>query len=377
MRRFITAVLIVCSLALAPLRAEAIVHFGGAVGTVYGCVNTVIYATLGPPRGGAYVWSPQVTRTYSFGPPTHSGQWVLGNAGPSYFCIYSIFPIIVFPGLLMLMEGSSGNAVVPATVPKTVQPPSVSKQITDLASFLLDLVQSISAKSSSRGTVDSGDVDIHFLENAIVLETSYKEVRERSEARLQEGVQALRDKEDACWSTMVEQARDDLEDIVKKSACGAHYNCGIASTSTVAYSQATSTNVYDIVITAKAGTEEREMILAFNREHSEEALEEYVEDLLEVVTEAIELTTETLDRLRGFKEVIQNANTPENWRIVRERVIQMDAAGVLHNQSDVTDANTQHRQIRTAMEQVESEVIEEWDEEWCQPANWRDHLKEQ
>lgn len=87
-------------------KAEA-VYFGGSVGIIIGCVNTVIYTILGPPRGGPYLWSPSVTKTYSFGPPSHSGQWLLGEAGPSYFCVQSVSPIIVHPGLLMVMMGSS------------------------------------------------------------------------------------------------------------------------------------------------------------------------------------------------------------------------------------------------------------------------------
>jgi len=88
-------------------RAEAVVNFGGSIGTIIPCVNTVIYTVLGPPRGGKYLWSPNVTKTYPFGPPSHSGQWLLGNAGPAYFCLESVLPLIVHPGLLMIMMGSS------------------------------------------------------------------------------------------------------------------------------------------------------------------------------------------------------------------------------------------------------------------------------
>ena len=83
------------------------VYFGGPIGTIIGCVNTVIYTVLGPPRGGKYLWSPSVTQTYAFGPPSHGGQWLLGEAGPNYFCIESVLPLIVHPGLLMVMMASS------------------------------------------------------------------------------------------------------------------------------------------------------------------------------------------------------------------------------------------------------------------------------
>lgn len=108
MKRTFAGVLIALMVLMAtPGRSEAVIHFGGSVGVIMPCVNTVIYVVLGPPNGGPYLWSPSVTKTYSFGPPSHSGQWLLGNAGPSYFCIQSILPLMVHSGLLMLMVGSS------------------------------------------------------------------------------------------------------------------------------------------------------------------------------------------------------------------------------------------------------------------------------
>ena len=98
---------IVVSVSAIPQRTEAIVYFGGAIGRLIYCINNVVYANLGAPRGGPYLWSPKVTKTYSFGPPRHSGQWLLGAAGPTYFCIESVLPLIVHPGLLILFMGSS------------------------------------------------------------------------------------------------------------------------------------------------------------------------------------------------------------------------------------------------------------------------------
>jgi hypothetical protein len=88
-------------------KTEAVVYFGGAIGPLIYCINSVVYVKLGPPRGGPFVWAPKVTKTYEFGPPRHSGQWLLGAAGPTYFCIVSVLPLIVLPGLLMLFVGSS------------------------------------------------------------------------------------------------------------------------------------------------------------------------------------------------------------------------------------------------------------------------------
>lgn len=80
--------------------------FGGEASEVIPCFNTAIYASLGGPRGGPFIWTP-ATQTYRFGPPTHAGQWLLGLSSVPYYCIVSILPVIVFPGIAISMMGSS------------------------------------------------------------------------------------------------------------------------------------------------------------------------------------------------------------------------------------------------------------------------------
>ena len=81
--------------------------WGGQFQQVIPCVNAVTFVLAGPPRGGQYLWTPGVTRTFQYGPPTHPGQYGIGLAGPPYFCIVSAQPILVFPGIIMTMLGTS------------------------------------------------------------------------------------------------------------------------------------------------------------------------------------------------------------------------------------------------------------------------------
>jgi len=105
---------LVASISLLPSLAFAF-PFGGQIHQIIFCYNNAIYVNLGPPRGGPFVWTPS-TRTYRFGPPLHTGQWLLGLAAPPYYCVVSRQPIIVWSGILMTMEGSSG-APAPAYQP--------------------------------------------------------------------------------------------------------------------------------------------------------------------------------------------------------------------------------------------------------------------
>ncbi len=80
--------------------------FGGQINIFRKCYNQALYAQLGPPRGGPYIWRPS-TLTYQFGPPSHTGQWLLGLASVPYYCVVSVQPVIVWPGTYITMMGSS------------------------------------------------------------------------------------------------------------------------------------------------------------------------------------------------------------------------------------------------------------------------------
>ena len=110
-------------LTLLPSLAFAANVFGGKVSTSIPCYNNAIWNTVGAPRGGIYIWTPS-TRTYPFGPPA-TGKWVLGLYGVPYFCIVSLAPLIVFPGITMTMLGSSGPSA--PSVPTSPPPPAPSQ----------------------------------------------------------------------------------------------------------------------------------------------------------------------------------------------------------------------------------------------------------
>src|SRR3989344_3025661 len=101
----VAAVAVSLTLLAAPLVAMAF-PFGGQASMVIPCYNQAIYANLGAPRGGPYIWTPS-TKTYQFGAPTHGGQWLLGLAGAPYYCIVSVQPVIVWPGTYITMMGTS------------------------------------------------------------------------------------------------------------------------------------------------------------------------------------------------------------------------------------------------------------------------------
>ena len=73
-----------------------------------GCFDGVTWVVVGAPRPGWYIHMQGVTRTYTFGPPTHLGQFLLGLYAPKKFCAKNVgMGLITLPGLLITMMGSS------------------------------------------------------------------------------------------------------------------------------------------------------------------------------------------------------------------------------------------------------------------------------
>lgn len=117
------ATLVLVAAITVPISVSAANVFGGKVNPSIPCFNVATWNVVGPPRGGRFIFIPKVTRTYPFGAPG-SGRWTLGLYGIPYFCIVSIAPLIVFPGISMTMEASSGPSAPSAPAPAPAPTPA-------------------------------------------------------------------------------------------------------------------------------------------------------------------------------------------------------------------------------------------------------------
>ncbi|MDO8522537.1 MAG: hypothetical protein Q7S08_04645 [bacterium] len=105
-RRFITSIILCTTLFLSAPSLALAFPFGGQTSLVLPCFNEAILTLIGPPNPGFYLWT-TATQTYSNGPPTHGGQWLLGLTSIPYICLLRVMPIIVWPGIAISMMGSS------------------------------------------------------------------------------------------------------------------------------------------------------------------------------------------------------------------------------------------------------------------------------
>jgi len=100
--------LIVSSFIFWPRLAEAILGgfgFGGIILGVTPCLNGILF-TIGPPRGGLFMWMPG-TLIFAYA-QLRPGPWALGGYTPGGSCILPTVPPIIIPALgTMTMIGTS------------------------------------------------------------------------------------------------------------------------------------------------------------------------------------------------------------------------------------------------------------------------------
>lgn len=88
------------------------IPFGGRILSVTYCTCSFsLMVSVGPPRGGTFIYQPGLSRLYSYYRIFSSGPWVLGTAtGNSTCLIYSGNSCVpVGAGLVMRLVGTSLN----------------------------------------------------------------------------------------------------------------------------------------------------------------------------------------------------------------------------------------------------------------------------
>lgn len=76
---------------LAPLGADAQTPFGGAIISMRPCLYPFggYVVQIGPPTPTTLIYQFGASLSYSFGPPAHPGQWLLGISAPGVSCATS------------------------------------------------------------------------------------------------------------------------------------------------------------------------------------------------------------------------------------------------------------------------------------------------
>lgn len=94
---------VLCALVLIPSIIYGQIPFGGPIIVPTIC-DEGMHITIGPPTPMPLMWVPG-TVSFAFGPPSHTGQFLLGMTGG--FMICTDFGVPINGGLLILFHGSS------------------------------------------------------------------------------------------------------------------------------------------------------------------------------------------------------------------------------------------------------------------------------
>lgn len=75
--------------------------------------------------------------------------------------------------------------------------------------------------------------------------------------------------------------------------------------------------------------------------------------------------------LAEIQQAVAGTNSASAQRFILERIDQLVANRILHNEAQVRQATEQAEEIEGAMNQLLQETKESWEQGWCKPENWR------
>ncbi len=236
-------------------------------------------------------------------------------------------------------------------------------------SYLDQVVQDAAAGAQVAYT----DVGLNFLARSIETERDYKSARESSFRILDAIIEQLKRKESACWTDIVTRAEIDIID-----EAGATSATITNSTSAPVYNdqgEEIEPTEYDITITAGAGSIAVSYTLRRHTDNSKNVIEDSVLPLVTMVRESVKKSEKALLLLNNFQTMLTSSNTQGNTNFVLNEVNQLVQMGALHSPADVSEARTQYEETITFVEGLYTQVEEQWDGGWCDPENWRGHIK--
>ncbi len=268
------------------------------------------------------------------------------------------------------------------------------KGITDSIGGAASFVDQIASDASDKTEAEYTQAGIGLLTSAIATETAYGASRSSSKDKLEETAETLKAREGACWDRLVAQAKLDLIEEAVALACadirptdfGASTNTECTITGSAVSSDNTEPNAdnnadendttSDIVITANAAGKTVTATLERHNNNSFTKIAQNILPLLRVVSQSVTDSTNALSILAGLQLNLSTSNTPGNTRFVLGQVDQLVRAGKLHKEADIYIAQEQHSQITTTMDSLIDETTRQWEQGWCNPANWRDQIKQ-
>lgn len=126
-----------------------------------------------------------------------------------------------------------------------------------------------------------------------------------------------------------------------------------------------------VIISANAGGQTASITLTPSFARTEALRAGSMTPLITILADQISRTETALEVLAEIQRAVAATNSASAQRFILERIDQLVANRVLHNEAQVREANSQAEEIQGAMNQLLQETKESWEQGWCKPENWR------
>ncbi len=227
--------------------------------------------------------------------------------------------------------------------------------------------------SSSESILAHINVGLNFLARSVGTERDLRSIRLSTIDALYALVEQLHRKEDACWVDIVTRAEIDI-----MAEAGASYSSITENIPPPIYDEhgvEIDPTEYDIEITAGSDSDEVSYTLFKHADNSSSVIKDHISPLLDILNESLDRSDKADSLLNNLQAVLTSSNTQNNTSFVIDEINQLIQTGSLHSASDLSDARTQHNRTITFIERLYNITDRNWDDGWCNPDNWRGHIK--
>ena len=226
-----------------------------------------------------------------------------------------------------------------------------------------------------RARGETTNVGKDALQKALQTESDYNAVVKTTLSLIDTTIGTLVQREDKCFTDMVEQAKKDLKKQVEDEACtegigGCSADVTVDITDDPSSTEANPKKRYKI--TAKLSGTTKTVTLLKTNERSIKVIKEDIEPIRKVFAENLKASDSALSVLKGLEAMLKNDSSPATAQFVIGQLEKLVKAGKLHNSSHVSNARDKQSQLRDILQNLFERTEKSWQESWCKAEKWPD-----
>lgn len=226
-----------------------------------------------------------------------------------------------------------------------------------------------------RARGETTNVGKDALQKALQTESDYNAVVKTTLALIDTTIGTLVQREDKCFTDMLEQAKKDLKKQVEDESCTDGLGSCAADVTVDITDDPSSTEADPrkrYKVTAKLSGNTKTATLLKTNERSIKVIKDDIEPIRKVFADNLKSSDSALSVLKGLETMLKNDSSPATAQFVIGQLEKLVKGGKLHNSSHVSNARDKQSQLRDILQSLVERTEKAWEASWCKAEKWPD-----